>query len=76
MKRIFVSNIPVRTVVDGWVEVPEDTTEENLDAAITVALREKGFRPETTEIEVEGLDLDKEALDAGWEFSTPLDGGF
>lgn len=73
-RRIFVSNIPVRTITDGWVEVPDDTPFDDLDEAIATALRTSGFKPETCTIEVDGgLDVDQACLDAHWEFSTPLE---
>lgn len=73
MKRVFVTNIPVRTCTDGWVKIPDDTPEANVNEAIAIALRVDGFTPETRTMPVEGIDLDMEALNANWEFTTPLE---
>lgn len=73
-RKVFVTNIPVRACIDGWVEVPDDTSPEDLDGAITAALRAGRYSPEAKFVEVteESVSVEKEALDK-WEYSTPLE---
>ncbi len=71
-KRVFVVNIPVHAYVEGWVEVPGDTEPENLDKAIAESLRKNGYRPETTKIPSDEVNLDTTVLD-NWTFSTSLE---
>jgi hypothetical protein len=79
-RRVFVSNIPVRMCVDGWVVLPDADDKLTPDdgefhEAIAQALRSDGFKlaRETYAFRArdEELDLDRAALDAGWEFDTP-----
>lgn len=69
-RKVFVTNIPVRAPVNGWVEVPDETTPEGLGDAIAKALKEDGY---TQEKEVhDGLEVDVSVLDK-WEFITPME---
>jgi hypothetical protein len=68
--KVFVTNIPVRACVNGWVEVPDGTTPDGLGDAIAEALKEKGYAQEK-EIH-DGLEVDVSVVDK-WEFTTPLE---
>jgi hypothetical protein len=80
-RRVFVTNIPLNAYVDGWVEVPEGTTADDLQDAIKEALLTKGFTPETQTLSVgsgaHGLsgdvELDEGIIKGGWEFLTPME---
>lgn len=65
MKRVHVSNIPIHAFVEGWVEVPDDTTKENLNEAISKALLDKGYDSLSSP---ESEELDAEVVKNGWEF--------
>jgi hypothetical protein len=54
--------------VDGWVEVPDDTGPEDLNGAIGLALREKGWKPGSPP-KAEDFELDL-GLSLDWEFCT------
>lgn len=71
MKRVFVSNIPIRTVVAGWVEVPDDW-KERPDAHVAQALKEAKYTIEDRTITIESDDLDFEDLEK-WEFDFPVE---
>lgn len=72
-RKVFVSNIPVRACVDGWVTVPDDTTPESLSAAVVKSLREDGYEPETIKIDPSETELDRSYDLSLWEFSYPLE---
>lgn len=73
-RKVFVTNIPIRTCVSGWVEIPSDTEDDKLDDAIAIALASSGFQPEgnTNTIETATWDVDKDVL-AKWEWCLPLE---
>jgi hypothetical protein len=64
--KVFVSNVPVRTFAEAWVEIPDGTSAVDRHQAIVSALRDGRF--ETTS----ACDPDDALLDK-WEFSTPME---
>ena len=71
-RKVFVSNIPVRVCVDGWVTVPDDTPAEGLSEAVAKSLLEDGFEPETTKIDPSETEVDRSYDLKLWEFTFPL----
>lgn len=66
MKRVHVSNIPLRAFIAGWIEVPDNTTDETMQAALVTAILERGFKEQGDPYDPE---LDDDVVESGWEFS-------
>lgn len=71
MKRVFVSNVPVRTVISAWVEVPDDW-KDRPDREVAQALKTSKYTLEERTISIEHDDLDFDDLDK-WEFEFPVE---
>lgn len=75
-RKVFVTNIPVRTCVDGWVIVPDDTKSDHLNESIRDSLIKSSMDGaglhDGCAVLHSGLDLDLSLIDK-WEFSTPLE---
>jgi hypothetical protein len=72
-RKVFVSNIPVRACVDGWVEVPDGTPPEDLQAALAEALKKGQYEPQTSSVEITLDTQVDQSLVGVWEFCTPLE---
>jgi hypothetical protein len=76
LKRVFVTNIPIRACMSGTVEIPDDTLPENRNAAITKAILENGFIPVRDNGTWVGsgdeFDADLSLIEK-WAYETPLE---
>lgn len=69
-RRVYVTNIPIRLCVSGWVDVPEAADVDDLNKVIADSIYENGYYPES--LRVEGSEIDESVIEK-WEFTTPLE---
>lgn len=66
MRKLFVTNVPIHAYLQGWVEVPADTSPEDLQEAIAKSIASGGLKPHFQPMESVTWDLE-DALPK-WEF--------
>ena len=69
MAKVLVTNIPIHAYATAWVEIPDDTTEDARNSAVSTALLDGTVRLRGTDIDTSNFDLDDGIIEGGWEFN-------
>lgn len=67
MARVLVTNIPLNLYVCGYVEVPDDTADDDMQEAVAKSLIESGYR--RTRPDDNHVEIDEGIVIGGWEFT-------
>ena len=71
--KILVTNIPVDAYIEAWVEIPDDTAEDDIQDAIGKSIIQNGVvsNPNSMPANEEASigDINEDLITSGWEFS-------
>lgn len=71
--KILVTNIPVDAYIEAWVEIPDDTAEDDIQGAIGKSIIQNGVvsNPNSMPANEEASigDINEDLITSGWEFS-------